>query len=57
MEYIDDFISMSYRDSPDDIGGIEYIGFRFNDLATQSAYNDIVDACKEVYGDYAYVPK
>ncbi len=57
VEYIDDFISMSYRDSPDDIGGIEYIGFRFNDLATQSAYDDIVDACKEVYGDYAYVPE
>ena len=57
IETMDDFIGMSYFNSPDDIDGIESIIFDFNALATKSAYNDITDACKEVYGDYAYVPK
>lgn len=57
IETMDDFIGMSYFNSPNDIDGIENISFYFNDLATKSAYNDIADACKEVYGDYAYIPK
>ena len=57
IETMDDYIGMSYFNSPDDIDGIESIIFDFNALATKSAYNDIADACKEVYGDYAYIPK
>ena len=44
IETMDDFIGMSYFNSPNDIDGIENISFYFNDLATKSAY-------------YAYIPK
>lgn len=57
IDFIDEGITMSYYNTPDELDGIEYIDFIFNDLATKSAYDDIVKCSREVFGDYAYIPK
>jgi hypothetical protein len=57
INYLDDNTEMSYYSSPDGLDGIENISFDFKNVASLEDYNNISAACKEVFGDYAHLPK
>ena len=57
VDSVDDFAVIPYINSPDSLGNISNIYFMTNNIISQTAYNDTKTSLKEVFGDYAFIPK
>lgn len=57
VDSIDDFAVIPYENSPNFLSDISNIFFMTNNVISQKAYNDIETSLKEVFGDYAFIPK